>query len=97
MIMISRSPFVSLYPIFQVILNSISNTKEAIQKTKVTNEVIGKTKDREDETIFTWCTKQLIEECLRKILWTRAVITNAPEGGTESNNLLNFFAKGAAR
>lgn len=42
-------------------------------------------------------TKQLIEGCLRRRLWIKAIITKAPEGGTEIDSLLNFLAKAAAK
>ena len=45
----------------------------------------------------TLLTKKFIEGCLRNRLWIIAIITSSPCGGTERANLLNFFAKAAAR
>lgn len=52
--------------VFQVILNNIFSTEDAIHKTKIINEVIDETKDGWKEASFTRCTKQLIEGCLAK-------------------------------
>ncbi|KAJ0703232.1 hypothetical protein HanPI659440_Chr14g0548641 [Helianthus annuus] len=46
---------------------------------------------------ITWCTKQLIEGCLRKRLWIRAITTRFPEGGMVRASLLSFLANEAAR
>lgn len=47
--------------------------------------------------IVTRCTRKLIEGCLRRRLWTNAIMINAPEGGTKSASLLSLLQKEAAK
>lgn len=49
------------------------------------------------DNIVTQCTKQLMEGCLLKRLWIKAIMINDPEGGMKSASLLSFLAKAAAK